>query len=185
MPYKVKPPKGSRTNGRPIGGKRAGAGRPTTYTLEKAERICLELRKGRSLISICLDEGMPERHTVVDWLEANPEFVPRYERARILQADFMDDRIIDVANASTSATSAADRVKIGAYQWRAGKLNARKYGDRVHKEVTGPDGGPVKFNVSGMTDDQLAAVEAALTGAADAAGGAASQGTGREGEEEG
>lgn len=44
------------------------------------------------------------------------------------------------------------------------------------REVSGPNGGPINLNVSGMTDEQLAALEAALGAVTDAAGGSAGDG---------
>lgn len=126
---------------------------------------------------------MPERHTVVDWLTLHPEFAPKYAQSRESQADFMDDRILDVADASTDKTANADRVRIGAYQWRAARLQPKKYGDKVHKEITGADNGPVKVNVTGMTDAQLAALEAALDPVADTGSGPAGDGSSGTGEE--
>jgi len=51
-------------------------------------------------------------------------------RARVCesQADYMDDLILDTANACTPESSPADRVKIGAYQWRASRLKPKVYG---------------------------------------------------------
>jgi hypothetical protein len=40
----------------------------------------------------------------------------------MLQADLMDDLILETANACTPATAQADKVKIAAFQWRASKL---------------------------------------------------------------
>lgn len=52
----------------------------------------------------------------------------------------MDDMILDCAKACTPETAAADRVKISAYQWRAAKLEPKKYGDRVDLTHANPDG---------------------------------------------
>jgi hypothetical protein len=109
------------------------AGRPSIYSDELAELICKRLIEGESLRKICADEGMPDRSTVVRWL-ADPdhaEFCQQYGRAREAQSDLMDDLILDVANSCTAETAAADRVKIGAYQWRASKLAPKKYGDKL------------------------------------------------------
>jgi hypothetical protein len=96
-----------------------------------AERICNELMEGKSLVKICAVEDMPDRVTVIRWLSTKPEFATKYAHARETQADVMDDLILDVANKCTAETAAADRVKIGAYQWRAAKLQPKKYGDKI------------------------------------------------------
>jgi hypothetical protein len=83
------------------------------------------------------DEGMPHRSTVLRWMSENEAFATKCARARTLQADIMDDRILEVADACTPDTAQADRVKIAAYQWRASKLAPKKYGDRTELELGG------------------------------------------------
>jgi hypothetical protein len=117
-------------------------GRPSTYTAKVAEQICDRIAEGESLRTICLDDTMPDRRTVHRWLEAYPAFATKYARARELQGDAMDEKILAVADACTPETAAADRVKILAYQWRAAKLAPKKYGDKI--EHTGKDGGPIE-----------------------------------------
>jgi hypothetical protein len=81
---------------------------------------------------------------VVRWLERYPEFASMYAHGRTLQADLMDDMILDTANACTPATAQADRVKISAFQWRAAKLKPKVYGDKAEVALTGANGGPVQ-----------------------------------------
>lgn len=114
--------------------------RPSAYTPEVADAIIDGIMDGLSMVKVCEREGMPHRATVLRWMEADPAFATRCAHARVLQADLMDDKILDVAEASTPETSAADRVKISAYQWRAAKLAPKKYGDKIELEhgVTNP-----------------------------------------------
>lgn len=119
-------------------GQKPRGGPPQSYTPELAEQICKNIAEGESLRRICMKDGMPSRMTVLRWLERDHEgFVAKYARAREAQADTMDDFILDVANACTPETAQADRVKIGAYQWRAMKLAPKKYGDKQQVEHTG------------------------------------------------
>jgi hypothetical protein len=112
-------------------------GRPSVFTEALADEICGRLSDGESLRRICEDAGMPNRRTVLRWLEADEAFASKYARARESQADLMDDLILDVAECCTPETAAADRVKIGAYQWRAAKLAPKKYGDKVDVQHSG------------------------------------------------
>lgn len=105
--------------------------RPTDFTEAKALEICERLIEGESLRKICGDKLMPNRSTVLRWLAKHSDFAAKYARAREAQADLMDDKILDVADACTPETAHADKVKIGAYQWRASKLAPKKYGDRL------------------------------------------------------
>lgn len=112
-------------------------GRPSRYTVETAETICEKIADGLSLRTICDDATMPDRTTVLRWLDAHPDFAAKYARAREFQADAMDEKILSVADECTPETAQADRVKIAAYQWRASKLAPKKYGDKIITEHAG------------------------------------------------
>ena len=123
--------------------------RPTKYTIKLANEICERLANGESLVSICLDKHVPSRMTVMRWLNANSHegFVTEYARAREMQGDYMDDLILKTANECVNDTAQADRVKIGAYQWRAAKLRPNVYGDHIRQEISGPNGKPIELEV--------------------------------------
>jgi hypothetical protein len=104
-------------------------GRPSLYTEELAEKICDLIMDGNSMRRICLMPGMPNRVTVVRWMQKDPTFESKCARAREWQADYMDDLVLDTANECTSETAQADKVKISAYQWRASKLKPKVYGN--------------------------------------------------------
>lgn len=112
-------------------------GRRSDYTEELAEVILDAIMDGRSLREICQSDDMPDRRTVLRWLEANAEFAAKCARAREAQADLMDEKILAVADACTVETAQADRVKIAAYQWRASKLKPKVYGDKLDVESKG------------------------------------------------
>lgn len=127
----------------------------STYTAEIGDIICQRVAAGESLRAICDDADMPDRTTVWRWLNEHETFATNHARAREAQADVMDERILEVADACTSDTAAADRVKIGAYQWRAARLNAKRYGDKqVH---SGDPENPIATRVdfSGLSVDAL------------------------------
>lgn len=44
--------------------------------------ICELMAEGQGLREICRDPDMPDRRTVLRWLEANAEFRRQYARAR-------------------------------------------------------------------------------------------------------
>lgn len=127
--------------------------RQTLFTDELADLICDRLMDGESLVKICADESMPHRRTVLRWMETNEAFATKCARARVLQSDLMDDMILDCAKACTPKTASADRVKISAYQWRAAKLEPKKYGDKLSAELTGADGGPIRIIAQPLDDD--------------------------------
>ena len=123
----------------------AQRGRPSLYTEEIAQRIIDGLMDGLSLIKICEQNGIPSRRTVLYWWDANPDFCAKCARARILQADLMDDKIIDLIDQATPESAPADRVKLAALTWRASKLAPKKYGNKLDLAHADPDGMTVKF----------------------------------------
>lgn len=125
-------------------------GRPTVYSPEIAKRICRELAEGHSLRSICKAEGMPDRSTVYDWLDADLHGFPdQYARARARQAETMLDEIIEIADETSFDTVDGkfgpmpngewimrSKVRVDARKWAMSKLAPKKYGDSKQLDVT-------------------------------------------------
>ena len=113
--------------------------RPSKFTQEIANEICERISEGESLREICKSDKMPGRTTVGEWLESNNDFRSKYARARELQGDHMDDKILTAANDCLKGTidPQCARVAIMAYQWRASKLAPKKYGEKIEHEVSG------------------------------------------------
>lgn len=128
-------------------------GRPSSYSDEVAEIICDRIAQGESLGAICADHGISP-NTVRRWLDAESAFSARYARARQMQAEVLAEKIRSVADLCTTETAAGDRVKIGAYQWLAGRLDPKRWGDRVENVVVGQDGGPVVHEVRRVIVDK-------------------------------
>ena len=76
----------------------AKTGRPSLYTEELANEICVRLGLGESLRKICLDERIPSMATVMTWLSRKPEFLEQYTRAREIQAETQFDELIDIVD---------------------------------------------------------------------------------------
>lgn len=134
-------------------------GRPSTYSDEIAEIICIRLGGGESLRTICSEEGMPSQQTVYSWLYKFPEFLEKYTRAREEQAETHADEIVSIADEQPdlvevkdkdgnvvdikldSAFIAWQKQRIDARKWNAAKQRPKKYGDRVTH--AGDDESPV------------------------------------------
>jgi hypothetical protein len=101
------------------------------------ETITDALMEGKSMRQIALMEGMPSRATMLRWLANKPEFAAKCARAREIQADVMDDKVLEAAEACNEDNFQSTKVKISAYQWRASKLAPKKYGDKLDMNVTG------------------------------------------------
>lgn len=107
------------------------------------QRVCEELIEGRSLRSICHDEGMPNKSTILRWLnEDDGTLATSIAHARELQADAHVDDIVEIVNDLTSRRpdridANEARVAIWAKQWVAAKMRPKKYGEKVEHEHTG------------------------------------------------
>lgn len=119
--------------------------RPSEYDEAIAAVILESLANGKSFREISTETGI-SRSTIARWMAANDDFSASIARARELQADYMDDLILETANACTNETAAADRVRIYAYQWRASKLRPKVYGDKLTHQ--GDTENPVKLEFS-------------------------------------
>jgi len=118
------------------------AGRPSKYTDELAEEICLLLVEGKSLPEICTATDMPGPATVYRWLAQNDAFRERYRLAREFQADTMADMVVAIPMMAKPGDNVAlIRAQMDAMKWRAGKLRPVKYGeaalmrDRVERDA--------------------------------------------------
>ncbi len=142
--------------------------RETDYTQELADEICERIAEGESLRAICRDEDKPHRATVLRWLAEHEEFAAKCARARVLQADALEEQMQEVADDGTNdwmeRRSEAEKgagvmtgwvlngehvqrskLRVSTLQWRAAKLNPKKYGDKVQQELSGPNGGPMQI----------------------------------------
>jgi hypothetical protein len=149
----------------------------STFTQDIADTICERIADGESLRSICADEAMPSTSTVCKWLAAEPSFSEQYARARELQADALVDEILEIADDGTNdwmeRKNADDQsigwrengealrrsqLRVDARKWMAGKLQAKKYGDKLDLNHSG--------TIGTMSEDQVNARLAELLGKA-------------------
>jgi hypothetical protein len=130
-------------------------GRPSSYSDALADAVCERMLNGQSLVKICEDEEMPSRTTIYRWMDARPDFVARCARAREGLADYLLDRIEQMADATTELNVQSQKVKISTAQWRAMKMAPRVYGERSRTELTGADGGPIRVAATTIDARQL------------------------------
>ena len=154
------------------------AGRPTEYSESKAAEICGKLSMGISLRTVCKDENMPSTTTVYNWFNKHPEFLAQYARAKEESADALVEEMLDIADDGTNdymqtldgngePTGAwslngehvqRSKLRIDTRKWVASKLKAKKYGDKIQQEVSGPDGGEIKIITSDMTPEEASRI---------------------------
>jgi hypothetical protein len=99
------------------------------FSQEIFDEICDRIVDGESLRSICRDEKMPSRKTFFQWVNNNETLGNQYARAKSDQQDTYVEQIIEIADTEPDPNKA--RVRIDARKWHAGKLAAKKYGDKI------------------------------------------------------
>jgi hypothetical protein len=122
---------------------RKPTGRPSSYTFEVSEEICHQMAGGKGLRQICSQEGMPDRHTVLRWLDANEGFRTRYAHAREALMDWYGEEILRIAfDDSGDLIIDGDRImsghhvvqrarlKVDTVKWVMAKLHPGRYGER-------------------------------------------------------
>jgi hypothetical protein len=145
------------------------------YTEEIAKEICRRMAEdGRTLTSICSDEDMPTRQSVMNWSRDNEEFRKLYEKARADLVEFWMDQTIDIADDGSrdykkrklpdgSFEEVVDhdhiaraRLRVDTRKFAIVKIlpNKTGYGDRVSQELTGANGGPIEYQ--GLEDLEIA-----------------------------
>ena len=116
-----------------------------SYSPELAEKILDRISEGESLRRICADDGMPDRRTVLRWLESDKELATKCARARELQADSIFDELREIAEDGNPEDVQRAKLRVSTLQWMAAKLAPKRYGEKIQAEHSGPDGGAIPF----------------------------------------
>lgn len=131
------------------------------YTAEIADALVEWISSGKTLREFCRQEGMPNWRTVYLWRETQPEFDARIVRARDLGHDAIAEEALQIADTPMEGIrteSSEDGIKtvtedmLGHRKLQIetrlkllAKWSPKKYGDRLHTELTGPNGGPIEM----------------------------------------
>lgn len=138
----------------------AKVGRPSGYSAARANEVCALIADGYSLRQIAALDGMPDKRTILRWLDAHEEFRPQYAYAREAQAEHFADEILEIADDGTNDWTerqqgedkitvvdhehiSRSKLRVDARKWLMSKMAPKKYGDKITQEVTGKDGAPL------------------------------------------
>lgn len=119
--------------------------RPSEYTQETAEAICIRLASGESLSAVCRDPEMPDKTTVLRWLARVEPFRTQYASAKEESAEAIAEEYFDIldemppAKADGSLDSAAvawAKNRADGRKWYLSKIMPKKYGDKVQTDST-------------------------------------------------
>lgn len=125
-------------------------GRPTIYSEEVSQDICRLLMTGNSLRKICKLDDMPSITTVMRWLaEDKGKFREQYAHARDIQAEYLLDEMIDIADDSINDYEIVEgqervnhehlnrsKLRIDARKWVIEKQSPKKYGSKQQIDHT-------------------------------------------------
>lgn len=72
-------------------------GRPSRYTAELADEICVAiLNSDKGIKRLCKEnKHWPSKKTIFNWLKKNKEFQRQYKVAKEIQIDFLMDELLD------------------------------------------------------------------------------------------
>jgi len=126
-------------------------GRPTIYTQAIADEICERLAHGETLRKMVLDEHMPASSAIYRWLDNNESFKEQYAQARVRQADYYAEMIIDESFGAHDAS--IGRLRMDALKWASSKIAPKKYGDKIELESNNNQNLTLSFNVPSRGND--------------------------------
>jgi len=116
------------------------AGRPSEFREDIASHICSEIASGRSLRSICDDEGMPDKATIFRWLSKHEAFRDQYVRAQEDRAAALAEDILEIADEGNAEDVQRAKLRVDARKWLMSKMAPKKYGDKQEIDHKSSDG---------------------------------------------
>ena len=127
------------------------------YSKEKIEErfteICRQIaEEGKSLRKVLLSKDMPNSETFYKWLDADKEKAKQYTRATNARADVIFEEILEISDTTKEGlttketehgieTTTADmiqhrRLQVDSRKWMLGKMNPKKYSDKIQVDTT-------------------------------------------------
>lgn len=123
-------------------------GRPTKFTQELADKICETIStSSKGLRTICSENDI-DTSTLLKWLRENEEFSIQYARAKELQADYLVEEMVEIAddgsndymkivkgdmeyNVEDREVTSRSKLRVDTRKWIAAKLAPKKYSDKM------------------------------------------------------
>lgn len=143
--------------------KKSAGGRPSTYSEDIAKKVCeLTATSSKSLKTICEELDLAPS-TVLDWLSDKKEFSEMYARAKDLQADYLAEEILEIADDGTNdymtitkgdiqynvedrEVTNRSKLRVEARKWIAAKLKPRKYSEKLDVTSNGESITPIDLS---------------------------------------
>lgn len=141
-------------------------GRPTKCTQQVADELCAKLADGQSLRSVCADESMPEKSTVLLWVVNGREidgtgrqFSDQYRVAREAAGYSHADEALDMRSMvySGEIEPSAAKVILDALKWGAERMAPKAHNPKQEIDHTSSDSSmtPITIDTSKLSTQAL------------------------------
>ncbi len=134
---------------------------------ETFKKICKEISKGKALRNVLKESDMPSSQTFYIWLDADEDKSKQYVRACNSRADQIFEDILDISDDQEGDVYEIDgkeftnhnkinrsRLRVDSRKWMLGKLNPKKYNDKVTTILEGGEK-PIVINLgNGINPDE-------------------------------
>lgn len=114
------------------------------YTEELVDSILDKIIEGKSMSSICREEGMPAPSTVMRWIANNKDLQERYARACVERTEALMEEMFAIADDSSNDWMMIDghrvanrevidrsKLRVDVRKWNMAKMKPKKYGDKI------------------------------------------------------
>ena len=125
-------------------------GRKTQYDQAIFKPLVIEgIAAGRSLRSLCRQDGWPDPGMICKWLVDDVEFAQHYARARESDGHATGEEVGELARAILRGEVPPDvgRVAGDLLKWTAARKAPKVYGEKMQAEVTGANGGEIVHKI--------------------------------------
>lgn len=121
-------------------------GRPSIFTEELGNKICMLISTGCSLRKISAMDDMPHMDSICRWIIKDKEFYERYARAQEARAEVLLSEIVELSDSSAEGEFTTERdpsgvnhrrLQIDTRKWVIAKMFPKKYGEKVDVEHKG------------------------------------------------
>lgn len=152
-------------------------GRPTVFSEELVDAICLRIASGESLRNICKDDKFPAMSTVLLWVSDGKHlnFSEQYNQACSVRAEVLFEESLEIADDTSKDYVTKEnsdgseyevintehiqrsRLRVDTRKWYLSKVLPKKFGDKLDMTSGGE---PIKSNTiivkdfSDATDDK-------------------------------
>lgn len=120
-------------------------------------RIENAMTEGKSVASVLREKDTPDQSTFYRWLNKDENLQERMSRAFSIRGHFHSEQALKAAKGKRDKNSkddiARDRLKFDAHRWAAGRMNPKRYGDKVDVTSDGNKLTGISFAVIDKRED--------------------------------